>query len=234
MRLITSALLAAASLSVGLGQAPAADLPRRPAYQQPVMVAPVPMWTGCYLGGNVGGVFGRANLDVNGFGSVSGSQNGFTGGGQVGCDYQFNGGWVIGARNMFNGTDLHSSGAINSGAVNFNAQWFDTLTARIGYAVVPNTLLYFQGGAAWMHTNANVTTNGNQVGDISNNKGGWTIGGGLEYLFAPNWSAFLEYNYMDFGSSETTAASNICPTGCSFGTNAQTVLVGVNYRFNWR
>ncbi len=41
---------------------------------------------------------------------------------------------------------------------NFNNQWFDTLTARLGYAVQPNWLLYFQGGAAWGHTSTNITT----------------------------------------------------------------------------
>jgi outer membrane immunogenic protein len=212
----------------------AADLPQRPVYNAPAMVAaPVPMWTGCYLGGNVGGAFGRANLDVNGVGTVTRSESGFAAGGQVGCDYQFNGGWVIGARNMTDWTDLHSSGTFNNNAaVNFDAQWFDTLTARLGYAVVPNTLLYFQGGVAWSHNSANVTTNNVQNGQISNTRTGWTIGGGVEYMFAPNWSTFLEYNYMDFGSSATSAASSICPAGCSFSTNEQTILVGLNFRFH--
>jgi len=66
---------------------------------------------------------------------------------------------------------------------------------------------------------------------------GWTIGGGLEYLFTPNWSAFVEYNYMDFGSKSgtvVTPAGTFCAgAGCSWSANAteSNVLVGVNYRF---
>jgi outer membrane immunogenic protein len=220
-------------MTLASASALAADLPQRPVYNPPVVVAaPAPMWTGCYLGGNVGGAFGRATLDVNGFGDITKSQSGFAGGGQVGCDYQFNGGWVIGARDMYDWTNLHSSSSNNNAAVNFNQPWFDTLTARIGYAVVPNTLLYFQGGGAWSHTSANVTVNGNQTGEISKTRSGWTIGGGVEYMFAPNWSTFIEYNYMDFGSSSTSASSTACPAGCFFKTNEQTILVGLNFRFH--
>jgi outer membrane immunogenic protein len=58
-------------------------------------------------------------------------------------------------------------------------------------------------------------------------------------MFAPNWSAFLEGNYMDFGSNDrnlvTPATIPVCATGCAFNTKttAANVLVGVNYRFNW-
>ena len=96
--------LAAAAIGLAASQASAADLPRRapPAYIPP---APPPItWTGCYIGGNVGGVFTRVEADFD-FGEVSHNNSGFTGGGQIGCDYQWAGtGWVIGFRNMFNGT----------------------------------------------------------------------------------------------------------------------------------
>jgi outer membrane immunogenic protein len=117
---------------------------------------------------------------------------------------------------------------------NFNNQWFDTLTARLGYAVQPGWLLYFQGGAAWGHTSTNVTFNGFQIGQTSNTKTGWTIGGGAEWMFAPHWSAFLEGNYMDFGSNSGTVVTPVlCPAGCSISGKATeaNVLVGVNYRF---
>ena len=57
-------------------------------------------------------------------------------------------------------------------------------------------------------------------------------------MFAPHWSAFLEGNYMDFGSTNRNLVSpvgTICQFGCGFSTKATatTVLVGVNYRFNW-
>ena len=121
--------------------------------------------------------------------------------------------------------------------VNFNNQWFDTLTGRIGYAVAPTWLLYFQGGAAWAHTSTDITFDGVQFGQTSNTRSGWTVGGGVEWMFAPHWSAFLEGNYMDFGSSDESAIRPLLPVpaGCAFNAKATeaTVLVGVNYRFGW-
>jgi outer membrane immunogenic protein len=235
----TVAMTALASAS-----AMAADLPPR---YSPAPVAASPMWTGCYIGGNLGGAFGNASAIVTGVGGVSTSNSGFAGGGQVGCDYQFGGGFVIGARNMFDWSSNSKSGTFPvtafgglAATADFKNQWFDTLTARLGYAVVPNMLFYFQGGGAWAHTTTSVTvTSGGALfgGQTSNTRSGWTIGGGLEYLFTPSWSAFVEYNYMDFGSKSgtvVTPAGTFCAgAGCSWSANAteSNVLVGVNYRF---
>jgi outer membrane immunogenic protein len=237
MRKSSLALLAAA-IGLAASQASAADLPRKaPAYIPP---APPPItWTGCYIGANIGGAFGHASVDYN-FGSVSTNGSGFAGGGQIGCDYQFAGTpWVIGFRNMFDGTSNNRSatipaGLLSGGQVNFDNRWFDTLTARLGYAVAPTWLLYFQGGGAWANHSTNITFNGVQFGQGSNTRSGWTIGGGVEWMFAPHWSAFLEGNYMDFGGNNGTALFSVCPVGgCAFSTKATetTVLVGVNYRF---
>ena len=239
MRLIASTLIAAASLSVGFGQAVlAADLPQRPTYKaEPVMMAPAPTWTGCYIGGNIGGAFGNASASTTG-GEVSGNGSGFAGGGQIGCDYQFGGGFVIGVRDMFDWTSNSKSGTFpaaafggTSAVANFNNQWFDTLTARLGYAVQPNWLLYFQGGAAWAHTSTNVTVGGVQFGQTSNTRTGWTIGGGVEWMFAPHWSAFLEGNYMDFGSTSGSVTTGGVVYPVTAKATESNVLVGVNYRF---
>ena len=208
------------------------------------MMAPAPTWTGCYVGGNIGGAFGDASVSTAG-GQVSGNGSGFAGGGQIGCDYQFSGGFVIGARELFDWTNNSRSRTFASTAfgglaatADFKNQWFDTLTARLGYAVVPNMLFYFQGGGAWAHTttSVNVTSGGTLFGgQISNTRSGWTIGGGAEWMFAPHWSAFLEGNYMDFGTKSGTVVTPAapCATGCSISgkTTESNVLVGVNYRF---
>src|ERR1700752_1390377 len=234
--------LLAAVIGLAAGQASAADLQRRaPAYVPPP--APPPMtWTGCYIGGNIGGVFGRAKADFD-IGELSSNNNsGFAGGGQVGCDYQFAGGWVVGFRNMFDGASLsRDRTAVVAGdriTVKINNDWFEPLTGRIGYVIAPSWLLYGQGGAAWAKNSAEVHINGDDLGSLSKTRTGWTAGGGIEWMFAPNWSAFLEGNYMDFGSNNrniNTALGTVCDSGCSFRTKATaaTVLVGVNYRFNW-
>jgi outer membrane immunogenic protein len=238
MRRGSLTLLAVAAIGLAASQASAADLPRKaPAYIPPA--PPLITWTGCYIGANIGGAFGHASATVDGA-EVSGNGSGFAGGGQIGCDYQFAGtGWVIGFRNMFDGTSNKKSRTFDTvdGPVvaNFNNQWFDTLTGRLGYAVAPTWLLYFQGGGAWGHTSTDLTSGGVQIGQTSKTRSGWTVGGGVEWMFAPHWSAFLEGNYMDFGSRDGTATfgAGACATGCPWSTKATetTVLVGVNYRF---
>ena len=239
MRRLTSAILTATVLAFGLGQiASAADLPRKqPAYMPPPL--PVYNWTGCYVGINIGGAWGKVDAtDVTTGASVSPNNGGFAGGGQIGCDYQMSQ-WVIGIRNVFDGTSISNgatiSDALLSGTINSHVHWFDALTARGGYLVQPNILLYAQGGAAW--TSWDVTAfnaAGAQVGQWSGgNRTGWTAGGGVEWMFMPHWSAFLEYNFMGFGTrSATTTACGV--GGCaniSAKADLQNVLVGVNYKF---
>jgi outer membrane immunogenic protein len=241
MKRILLATVALAAL--GSASALAADMPQRPVYKAPVMMAPPPTWTGCYIGGNIGGAFGTASAGTAG-GEVSGDGSGFAGGGQVGCDYEFSGGFVIGARGLFDWASNSKSGTFPVTAfgglpavADFKNQWFDTLTARLGYAVQPDWLLYFQGGGAWAHTTTSVTVTDLGIqygGQTSNTRSGWTIGGGVEWMIAPHWSAFLEGNYMDFGTkSGTVVTPTACPTGCSIDAKAteSNVLVGVNYRF---
>ena len=150
MRKQSLMLLAAATVGLAISQASAADLPRK----APPPAAPPPpppiTWTGCYIGANIGGIFGRGDAHFNGFEVGSNERSGFTGGGQIGCDYQFSGGWVIGIRNMFNGTSLgrdrtFTDGAGNIVTLNNDSSWFATLTGRIGYAFAPSWLLYGSG-----------------------------------------------------------------------------------------
>ena len=263
----SSLTLLAAAIGLAASQAVAADLPRR---APPAALPPPPpplTWTGCYIGANIGGVDRRLEAEFN-FGSIDQNSWGFTGGGQIGCDYQFAGSpWVIGFRNMFNGTTGDKDITINrfgdpifdGATVNLKNQWFDALTARLGYAARPTWLLYLQGGAVWSKVEATITNFGNggnfgfnvcnqggvtcDFGSASKTKTGWTVGGGVEWRFAPQWSAFLEGNYYDFGDRDRTLFTNNlglvhgivpnCDFGCSFSTKATaaTVLVGVNWRW---
>ncbi|WP_398483924.1 outer membrane protein, partial [Tardiphaga sp.] len=58
---------------------------------------------------------------------------------------------------------------------------------------------------------------------------GYTVGGGLEYLFTQNWSGKLEYQYYDFGT-----VNFIAPVGGpgSFKNDQHSIKAGLNYRFN--
>ena len=72
-------------------------------------------------------------------------------------------------------------------------------TARLGYTWDPRWLVYAKGGAAWAHDKYDVAT---YLGTwaASETRSGWTVGGGLEWAFADNWSAKLEYQFYDFGN----------------------------------
>src|SRR5215831_2470503 len=131
MRRCALMLVAAAAIGLTASQVvSAADLGRRVPPPAPAYVPPAPLpylWTGCYVGGNIGGAW--ANIDVTEVttgGSVSASNSGFAGGGQIGCDYQA-GAWVFGFRDMFDGTNLSKSAALAT--VPFTAR---SIAVRIG------------------------------------------------------------------------------------------------------
>ena len=231
MRKCSLALTAAAiGLTASQGVL-AADLGRRVPAPAPAYVPPPVqyLWTGCYVGGNVGGAWTHVEVtDLNTGGTASGSNSGFAGGGQVGCDYQA-GAWVFGLRNMLDATSLSSSRAFDVGSIDSHTRWFDTLTARGGYLVQPNFLLYLQGGAAWAQRQVTVfDAVGAQVGEASRTRTGWTVGGGAEWMFAPHWSVFAEYNFMGFGTQDASCGG-VC--NVSAKANIQDALVGVNYKF---
>ena len=140
------------------------------------------------------------------------------------------------------GPATSSSGTIGVGplagaVVNFNNQWFDTLTARIGYSFAAPWSFYFQGGGAWSHTSTDATLAGVALGQTSKTGSGWALGGGVEWMFAPHWSAFIPRRELDgFRLERSEHSYRRCPLsapGCFFNTKATeaTVLVGVNYRF---
>jgi outer membrane immunogenic protein len=115
------------------------------------------------------------------------------------------------------------------------------LTGRIGFVATPSTLLYAKGGAAWAQNNISTTNVSSPlvpVGPVSSSSytaSGWTVGGGLEYAFAPHWSVFAEYDYMDFGTSTRIFNDSPAAGGGSGPFNitqqVQIAIVGVNFRY---
>jgi len=246
MRKYSLTLLAAAAVALAASQtASAADLgpvrrappPAAPAYVPP----PVFNWTGFYIGGNLGVAWTHADVTDTFGNSFSNSQQAvFTGGGQVGANYQWN--WlVLGVEadfdwlaNNHNSTNALST-PIGALQLSFNDRWITTVTGRVGYAW-NNWLIYGKGGWGWAGVNNPTLTNVNTGGSISisnSNSNDGPVGGvGVEWAFAPNWTAKLEYDRLFLNDSNFT--------GPVFGENinisnrdVQTVTVGVNYLFNW-
>jgi outer membrane immunogenic protein len=260
-------LLAAASLAaLSVGSAFAADLPSRKA--APVYVPPPPpppLWTGFYVGVNVGGSWSANSVNPNslapyannatgavtflpGNNSGGNTAGGVIGGGQIGYNYQI-GSFLLGLETDFQGSSMNSGGANNyavypgggsfagpvgslwvpltSGGNNGVAlNWFGTVRGRAGYLITPTLLAYATGGFAYAGLSANA--NG-----YSNTRTGWTVGGGGEWLFLPNWSAKVEYLYTQLPGGGTQGTF-----GWTWGSNRitpsyHTVRAGVNYHFNW-
>ncbi|MBB5054712.1 outer membrane immunogenic protein [Afipia massiliensis] len=250
-------LIAAAVVAFGATGTQAADIAARPYIKAPVAPVVSYNWSGCYVGGNVGGGWHRveqqANSNVAGapfvpplaFGSSEGSA--VIGGVQVGCDYQFAGNWVIGVQGMFDFGDINSKNTLPDPRVTAIGAFQQTTTrdvytatARLGYLLTPQVLGYVKGGGAWTRVGTEVfgTIPSLFLSETAHsNRAGWTVGGGLEWMFAPNWSVFVEYNYMDFGRTDIAFVNppgNIgTPTLNATRLTLQTALVGVNYKFNW-
>ena len=233
-------LASAAMLALFGGTASAADL----SVKQPVYRAPPPVyvfsWTGCYVGGNVGGVwirkdetlttaFGPALAGTN-FGSHDADS--FLGGVQAGCNYQV-GGWVFGIQGDYDWTDASGS-HVNS----FFPTWTDSsktkslasVTGRVGYAW-DRLLGYVKGGGAWERDDYTITAPFG-IATASETRGGWTVGVGLEYAFT-NWlTGFVEYDYYGFG---TRTNAFVTPAGTPFSIdikeNKNVVKVGLNWKF---
>jgi outer membrane immunogenic protein len=238
MRRFQSAVLAAVAIVGFASVASAADMPVK-ARPMP-MVAPVATWTGCYIGANVG--YGWANKNwqdpqVANFDAGSSTATGGLGGGQIGCDYQ-TGQFVFGVQGMFDWASLTGNNlytGTTTETLSSKVSSVATLTGRVGYAVQPITLLYIKGGAAWVRdtfTDADPTAP--YSGDAKSTRSGWTLGAGLEYQFAPNWSVFGEYNYMDFGRSTSTLNFNPGTYDYDIRQNVQALQLGINYRFSTR
>jgi outer membrane immunogenic protein len=232
------------------GSAWAADIPRKAPPPAPAPAAEAAVsWTGCYLGGNIGGGWGlkdwaNPSEDLDKLSDNRGDRGtaalgGFVGGGQIGCDYQPSGApWVVGIQGMFEGTDI--SGNITDLQnpdfdLTTRINWFAAVMGRLGYALVPNGLLYFKGGVAWVRDHHLVLDLGApfELADVT--RTAWTLGGGFEYMFLPNWSIFAEYDYMGFGTKTIPFGF---PNGSFSETwdirqNVQAVLVGLNYRFSF-
>jgi outer membrane immunogenic protein len=226
--LATVALVAigatAPALAADLGAAP------RTYTKAPVYAAPIYNWTGFYIGGHIGGAFTGDN-------SLGSNDGRFLGGVQGGADYQFGNNWVIGVEAEYSWLSDNRTGTqFPLGTIaSTNSNELGSVTGRLGYSFGP-TLLYAKGGYAWKDSDNISVTNFAGVpvafATNGNHRDGYTVGGGLEYMFAPNWSAKIEYQYYNFGSTAFTAGPADI-VGVRFRDDEHTVKAGINYRFNW-
>ena len=222
-------LLATVAFATLVSTASAADMAARPYTKAPPMVeaSPIYNWTGFYIGGHIGGAFGgNNNILAPGFTGNNSNDGVFMGGAQVGFDTQFSPNWVIGLEANYSFLDTNANAFVNRG--------LGSVTGRLGYIWGP-AMLYAKGGYAWADSRL---TNGFAGGTFSSTgnggRDGYTVGGGLEYLFTPNWSGKVEYQYYDFGTRNALFTSGAgVVTAVGFRNDEHTIKAGLNYRFGW-
>jgi outer membrane immunogenic protein len=202
-RLLGAVALMAAGWTVS---AQAADLP----YGAPLTANNPPLiysWAGPYLGANLGWAWGSVENNPT-------KPSGFAGGVQAGFNWQ-PGPWVFGIEG-----DIQATGAEDTFAPwKFSNPWFGTVRGRAGYAF-NNILFYGTGGLAFGELR------GETFGlSESHTNAGWTVGVGAEFGFALNWSAKIEWLYVDLANDNFTITA--VPNSYRFGV----VRAGVNYRF---
>ncbi|MBN8993081.1 MAG: autotransporter outer membrane beta-barrel domain-containing protein [Rhizobiales bacterium] len=241
-------LLGTVALIAFAAPAAAADLAARPYTKAPAMIAAVYDWSGFYVGANGGWGSSRncyTNTAILGIGVPPVSEGchdatGGTAGGQIGYRWQ-SGNWVFGLEAQGNWADFRGSNpslatlGLSTNRTKIDA--FGLFTGQIGYAW-NNALLYVKGGAAVTDNRYDgVITGANIVIDrASDSRWGGTVGVGLEYGFAPNWSAAVEYDHLFMGT-QNKAFNGVFPIAGVNTRNddirqdADLVTVRVNYRW---
>jgi outer membrane immunogenic protein len=200
----------------------AADLPMKA-----VPALPAYLWTGFYGGVNLGGDWRASGADASGV----------IGGAQVGYNWQF-GSLVLGGETDIQGTSLHGSTVLfstigHSITSNTSLDYLGTLRGRVGLAR-DRWLVYGTGGLAYTTINHDgmglVGVAGTYSG--SNEKTGFTVGGGVEWALWDRWSAKAEYLYTQFPSFTNVYTTTSHPITVNYGDLKLNILrVGVNYRF---
>jgi outer membrane immunogenic protein len=233
------------SVAVFSGAANAADLPATLYTKAPPMVAPVYDWSGFYLGLDGGGASSRecwtiysvAGIPV--FPNSEGCHNATGGlvGGQIGYRWQVTN-WVLGIEAQGDWANLTgSNGSLTAIIPYTNQSKIDALglfTGQVGYAF-NNVRWYVKGGAAVTDSQYSSFFTGTNIvfNQASETRWGGAVGTGLEFGFAPNWSAGVEYDHLFMGTNSVTfPMSAIAVTRSDYiSQDVDMITVRLNYRF---
>jgi outer membrane immunogenic protein len=253
MRRLALALLAGTSLLGLASVASAADLAVRKA-PPPPPPPPIWSWSGFYIGAHVGGAWSTVETtfqDINianvvtipiGIPLSSHNLNGVLGGVQAGFNWQV-GVVVFGVEAQWSWTDQEGTApCLIVFSCNTQTDWIGTLAGRIG-VTADKALLYVKGGVAWSENtySANLSILGiNNIitTSLSDTRTGAMFGAGIEYAFTPNWSAKIEYNYIDFDVERYAFPISVLgvavpiTAGVDVDQRQHLVKAGINYRFD--
>jgi len=231
-------LASAAIIALGSSAALAADLPAS-VYKAPPAQMYAPNWTGLYVGAHVGAGFGTSDSNLSAGGGspgsialANGSGSGVIGGGQVG--YNIQAGWLVyGIEGTFTGSGISGNApCLVFITCSASANWYATVTGRVGGLLTDRTLAYVKGGAVWEDVDYGASVPGAFSVSSSATRLGYLIGAGVEYRLNNHWSGFSDYNYMDFGrDSVDFSLSRSGPVvTANIKDTAHVFKVGVNYK----
>ncbi len=219
-------LLASTLLAVSAMSAQAADLPRKsaPVYK-PVVAVPSFVWTGFYAGINGGWL--RQHTAGNIIGSSS--TNGGIIGGTIGYNYQLQNNIVVGLEGDLGYVSNSRTSVLNAVPLVTNKvsnNYLGTVRARLGYSL-GMFMPYVTGGFAFGDTKMTYTNSAFPLSNFSksSNSAGYTVGGGVEAQIYQNWTAKVEYLYVDFGKQNYAGYRKV-------RVNDHVVRAGLNYKFN--
>ncbi len=273
-RLSKPSLSLVGAIALASGSALAADLPTRkgpPVYAEPASAF---NWTGFYAGINAGYAWGDSHFStqtvfspigyfatssvpaIAAIGNQFANTDGFTGGGQVGYNWQYNN-FVLGFETDFQyyglsggarGASLYPCCAPTGFSVSSNVRtdWLFTARPRIGYAF-DNWLVYATGGLALTELKGAFAFSDSfasafESASVSDTRVGWTVGGGVEYAFYGPWSVKVEYLHTEFDQISVASANLVAFGGVAFPANpfahsvdlkSNLIRAGLNYRFNF-
>jgi outer membrane immunogenic protein len=209
--------------ALSIGAASAADLSRPPPTAPPY-VPPYYNWTGFYIGVNGGGAWGTSNWSP-----LPGSFNTSGGlvGGTLGYNWQF-GQWVWGLEGDADWSDIQGNttgpGCGIGGICTTKNDFLATVRGRLGFAA-DRWMPYVTGGLAI----GDIKSSNPIAFGVDQTNAGWTVGGGLEFALASNWTAKVEYLYVDLGNVNCTVTCSPLTNSVSFTANV--VRGGFNWRF---
>lgn len=216
-------VLPAIAAMVLAGPSIAADVPIYEVVSDDAVVGEIiSSWDGFFVGLNGGYINQKNRATFTGGLRREFDGNGFTGGGQIGYNYQV-GNYIIGAEAdlMYTDTKNNVSDPTSTGTFTSQADWLSTVRARLGVAA-NGYLFYVTGGAAFTE----IKTSYLGVAS-SSNVTGWTVGSGLEMAVSNNLSVRGEYLYANFGDETKTYAT----VPVTYRTEMHIFRAGANYRF---
>jgi len=207
-----------------------------PYYVQPLT------WQGFYVGGFLGGAWSSIepahNVVILGSGGTvpvgTINTSGFLGGVQLGYNIQVSN-FVYGIEADFGGMDTGSSQNFFDPLtparilhVTSSGGFYGDITGR-GGIVLGSALLYAKGGFAFFTGDVHITDGFDNIRQDSGTFTGWTIGGGIEYLIAPQWTVKAEYQFFDFDNNNFSCCTGAAAGRIENALTSNTVKLGFNF-----